>query len=96
MTRRIAETEQLERVEAVRIEAERRSTSGTACVSAERSSDMEETRIDADAAQLKQRVKPLRRRCHGSKRRGGRPQHRWSVPKRGVGKKGKLIQFVRK
>ena len=57
---------------------------------------MEEDRIDEDAAQLKQRGKPPRRKWNESKQRGGRSKNRRSAPKRRVGKKDKLMQFVRK
>ena len=57
---------------------------------------MEEDRIDEDAAQLKQQGKPPRRKWNESKQRGGRPKNRRSAPKRRVGKKDKLMQFVRK
>ena len=70
-----AETERLEREEATRIEAERRYEAEEAeRMESERRAVAEEACIAADAAQLKQRNKPPRRRRHRPKHRGGRPQ----------------------
>ena len=60
--------------EAARMEAERRVAAEESRVSAERRAVAEEACIAADAAQLKQRNKPPRRRRHRPKHRGGRPQ----------------------
>ena len=110
MARSRDKTQQLERSEARRIEEERiskaegvariegesRAAAEAACVSVEMRSPVEEDRIDEDAALLKQRGKPPRRKRNESKQRGGRPKNRRSAPKRRVGKKDKLMQFVRK
>ena len=59
--------------EAARTEAEIRAGMGESCVSAERRCTVNEACIDLDTAQLKLRVKPLRRRRHGSKMISSRP-----------------------
>ena len=70
------------------IESYSRSDTESARVSAERRAAIYEGFVDVDVSQLKNRGKMLQRRRNGSKRRGGRLQHRWSAPKREEGEKG--------